>query len=308
MKHLKEHDLVREWLGGLLAGSAISFDGLTMIPLTVSTGAEPDWLLLDEALALGAAEVAEVSQAGAVPTLYVTNAGPKDVLLLDGEELVGAKQNRILNTTVLVRSSRTVSIPVSCVEQGRWAYRSRRFASGGRSLYASIRRKKAAQVHASLQMRQAYLADQADIWSELSERAANYRVQSPSSAMADVFIAHEHDVLEYQRALAALPLQVGALVYEGGDWMGLDLLPGARLFAGAWPKLVSGYAMDALGAKVVGQPTESATRRLDDLLNASVEVFPAVGDGNDCRFRGTGVLGAALLVDGIVGHLMAFPD
>src|SRR5258708_16987370 len=161
MKHLNEYDLVREWLGGLLTGSAISLDGLTMIPLSVSTGAGPDWLLLDEAVALGAAEVAEVSQAGAVPTLHVTNAGPKDVLLLDGEELVGAKQNRILNTTVLVRAGRTVSIPVSCVEQGRWAYRSRRFASGGRSLYASIRRKKAAQIHASLQMRQTHVSEQA---------------------------------------------------------------------------------------------------------------------------------------------------
>ena len=35
----------------------------------------------------------------------------------NGEELVGAKQDRILNTTILVASHSTIVIPVSCVEQ-----------------------------------------------------------------------------------------------------------------------------------------------------------------------------------------------
>jgi hypothetical protein len=41
----------------------------------------------------------------------------------DGEQLVGAKQNRILNMTVLVAAETEVTIPVSCVERGRWGYR-----------------------------------------------------------------------------------------------------------------------------------------------------------------------------------------
>ena len=40
------------------------------------------------------------------------------VLLYDGEELVGAKQNRILNVSVLVEAKSTLRIPVSRVEQG----------------------------------------------------------------------------------------------------------------------------------------------------------------------------------------------
>ena len=50
--------------------------------------------------------------------------------MLDGEELIGAKQNRILNTTVLVAAHTEVTIPVSCVEQGRWGYRGRQFRPG----------------------------------------------------------------------------------------------------------------------------------------------------------------------------------
>jgi hypothetical protein len=67
-----------------------------------------------------------VSEGGDVPTLRLTSAADRPVLLLDGEELIGAKQNRVLNTTVLVAAHSRLTIPVSCVEQGRWAYKSAR--------------------------------------------------------------------------------------------------------------------------------------------------------------------------------------
>ena len=56
---------------------------------------------LEEALADGTVKVTEVSAAGHVPELRVKNSGATPVLILDGEELVGAKQNRIVNVTVL---------------------------------------------------------------------------------------------------------------------------------------------------------------------------------------------------------------
>jgi len=105
---------------------------------------DPDWLTLAEAG--DAVTIEEVSEAGAVPTLRLTCAADLPVLLLDGEELIGAKQNRVLNTTVLVAAHSRLTIPVSCVEPGRWAYRSRRFSSGDTSLYASVRAVKVAKV------------------------------------------------------------------------------------------------------------------------------------------------------------------
>ena len=51
----------------------------------------------------------------------MSNPLDEAVLLYDGEELVGAKQNRILNVSVLVGAGAKMPIPVSCVEQGRWA-------------------------------------------------------------------------------------------------------------------------------------------------------------------------------------------
>jgi hypothetical protein len=85
------------------------------------------YITLDEALPRGLC-VAETSEAGSVPELVVENPLTERVLLYDGEELVGAKQNRILNVSVLVEAMSGLTIPVSCVEQGRWRRQSVHFA------------------------------------------------------------------------------------------------------------------------------------------------------------------------------------
>jgi hypothetical protein len=65
--------------------------------------------------------VTELNAGGSVPELRLENNADLPVLLVDGEELVGAKQNRVLNLTILAPAKRTTVIPVSCVEAGRWA-------------------------------------------------------------------------------------------------------------------------------------------------------------------------------------------
>ena len=58
-----------------------------------------EYLTLEDALPLGL-RVEEVDGGGSVPELAVHNPLEANVLLYDGEELLGAKQNRILNVTV----------------------------------------------------------------------------------------------------------------------------------------------------------------------------------------------------------------
>lgn len=298
-------DAGRRWLETLHAEAPVTFRAVTVLPLRAPAPVDPPWLLMLEALAAGSVEVTEISKEGSVPTLHVVNRASEDVLLLDGEELVGAKQNRVLNTTVLVRAHSTIEVPVSCVEQGRWRYHSRSFSASTHSLYASIRLKKAAQVHASLRARQSFGSDQVQIWHDLKERAKALKVKT--AAMAGAFAARTPELDEYTAALAPRPDQVGALVYGGGAWWGMDVLPSPRLFAAAWPRLLSGYVLDALWSQPEGRPDETGTERLAAFLDATVEIFPGVGAGDDHRFRGPGVLGAALVVDGVVAHAMAFP-
>lgn len=104
-------------------GQPSRYDGLAMFPLVGGKSGAADYETLDEALTHGTLRVREVSRQGSVPELKVDNRGERPVLVLDGEELVGAKQNRVVNLTVLIPALTTVKVPVSCVEMGRWSYR-----------------------------------------------------------------------------------------------------------------------------------------------------------------------------------------
>ncbi|MBT8446990.1 MAG: hypothetical protein KJO38_07570, partial [Gammaproteobacteria bacterium] len=91
-----------------------------MFPLLSEQNSPLDYLLLGDAVENGWARVQEVSDSGNVPELRVENKADRPVLIMDGEQLIGAKQNRVANLTLLLPAGKTTVIPVSCVEQGRW--------------------------------------------------------------------------------------------------------------------------------------------------------------------------------------------
>ena len=143
-------NVVAKALSGLKAGDSLTHEGLSVHPLIRESLLNKDYLTLDEALAAGLATVREVSESGSVPQLLFKNRGEQAVFLLDGEELTGAKQNRILNITVLARAGKDTVIPVSCVEAGRWSHSRPDFASAPRAQFSASRAKKAARVSENL--------------------------------------------------------------------------------------------------------------------------------------------------------------
>ena len=134
----------------LSLGPTHRFGRLAVVPLIDWTAKPSGWLTLDAALARGEVEVTEVSESGSVPELCLLNRSSLPIFLLDGEDLVGAKQNRILNLSILVPAASNFEVPVSCVEQGRWSWRSRGFQSAGRVIYSKLRRSNAEAVSQSL--------------------------------------------------------------------------------------------------------------------------------------------------------------
>ena len=62
-----------------------------------------------------------------MPEVRANNCLDKPVLILAGEEIVGAQQNRVSNTTVFIEAQTEIIIPVSCTEKGRWSSVSEEF-------------------------------------------------------------------------------------------------------------------------------------------------------------------------------------
>jgi len=95
--------LVCEYLSSIELGEVQEFQDMAVVPLFTALEHSTDYITLKEAMEKEHITVTEVDASGYVPELKVINQAEIPVLLLDGEELVGAKQNRILNTSILLK-------------------------------------------------------------------------------------------------------------------------------------------------------------------------------------------------------------
>ena len=93
--------IVSEYLAGVRLGEPAAIGRVGLVPLFNETETNTPYVALKTALELGTLLVEESHKSGTVGQLRVTNKGDVPVLLLDGEELAGAKQNRVLNLSLI---------------------------------------------------------------------------------------------------------------------------------------------------------------------------------------------------------------
>ena len=299
--------ILARWLSEMKPLPGSSFGGLTMLPLTGREADAPPYLTLDEALSSGKARVTEVSARGSVPELRFANLCDQPILLIDGEELIGAKQNRVLNVTILVPPKTELVIPVSCVEAGRWAGAGE-FRSAPHVMYATGRAEKLRSVGVSMSTAGTRRSDQAAVWRSIDSLATRQGVKSATSRLDDVYVARGDRIGKYVEELRASDGQLGAMFALGGKIRGIEAFDHPATLRKVLPKLVRSWAMDALSVEPGGETPQSpeVERRLGELAALSLSEHPAVGLGREVRFDSARVTGGALLHEGRVVHLCAF--
>src|SRR2546427_7245611 len=161
-------DIVRDLLeqgppAGLRLGSPQTAGRLTLLPV-FHDGPALEYVTFADAHKDGTAEITEVGGDGAVSTLEVKTSSKVPVLMIDGEILIGLKQNRVLNTTILVPPKTTLNVPVACVEAGRWRRTTARAARADYSLSPKIRALKRHSVTLSARAFGSFTADQGAVW------------------------------------------------------------------------------------------------------------------------------------------------
>ena len=296
-------------LSRIQIGAESTFGNMTIFPLLNGDSGSADYLTLDEALGRGLVQITEVSVQGSVPELKLNNESDEPVLLLDGEELIGAKQNRVLNLTIMAPPKRTIIIPVSCVEAGRWSPRSAKFTTSSNAYFAQGRVKKMAQVSSSLMSRGQARSDQDAVWADISLKASHLKAESATAAMSDIYERYTKRIDDYVGAFAAIDRQVGAVFTINGNIIGFDLFDSPGTFKKLLPKLVRSYALDAIDTdtkKAAAPSREPVEELLLAITQAEAKTFPASGEGVDVRLTGPNLMGAGLIVNGRVVHLGAF--
>ncbi len=302
-------------------GAGQSFENMTVFELLRPQNGGPEYITLREALEKGVFTVTEVSEGGSVPELMVANKGDVAVLLLDGEELRGAKQNRILNTTILVGPKSATKVPVSCVEHGRWSYQSREFLESGNVMHREMRMLNVQKVSESLRSVKQFRSDQGEIWDKVAELHCELAVPAKTGAMTDVYDAKEADLDGYLKSFRLAGGQKGILVFVDGQPAGLDFVSREAAFATLFPKLLKSYAMEAMllterrkkgrgkgdAEKALAKPSADEAREFLKRAAACEEKkYESVGLGWSYRYAGPGVVGSALAFNEKVVHMAFF--
>jgi len=295
-------------------GTAVRFHDLTLFPLLRACSTEASgYLLLEDALAQGLARVTELTAAGSVPELRFENESDQPVLLLDGEALIGAKQNRVLNVTVLAPAKQTIIIPVSCVEAGRWHMETPDFKTAGHVLYSLARANRTAHVTASMRSSGTRRSDQSAIWDDIAQKSSRMKSTSATGAMSAVYEKHALSVDEYVNAFICDPRQAGVIFFIAGSCIGVDLFDHPTTLRRLFPKLVRSYALDALEApattRQAGDLSDVAAKIFERMISAPNFTQPAVGMGEEVRIDDPSLSGAALWALERYVHTCAFvPD
>ncbi len=307
-------NITTEFLANIEIGKPRHFENMTIHPVRYKGAAGPDYISLDAALASGDVTIKEITEGGSVPDLVVHNKSGSAVLILDGEELHGAKQNRVLNTTILVAAGVEMTVPVSCTEQGRWSYLSDEFKSSQHVMRHDVRSRKMSTVHASLSEGRGYTSDQMKVWADLRFMSEESGVSSPTSAMSDTYKHHQKSIDTFVEAFPVEEGQAGLLAFIDGNLAGCDFLSRPGVYGKLHDKLLRSYAVDAVVRHPESETHEDAGPEGDpvaDFLAAIAQCkqqsFESVGMGKDVRFLGPDLIGTARAVEGVAVHAAFFP-
>jgi hypothetical protein len=261
-----------------------------------------DYRAFIQAVEFGAL-VKELESGAAVSRLVVANPTDLPLLIYEGEEVLGAQQNRPFDSSALVAAGERLEAQVSCVEQGRWDHRRHREAMrpSPQAADPSLRRSKRQAIE------QRGHADQGEVWASVAGRLADHDVASTSAAMSDLYEGRRGGLGELSGVVHHVEGQIGALACVAGVPVALDLVSRSEVFATLLGPLAQGYALDALGAPEAVARTAPAADFLRSALGAVRCERPTPGLGCAFSVRDSVLVGAGLEHKDELVQLSAFP-
>lgn len=284
-------------------GDPVAVGAVSLFPIFSDAPVAPPYLSGPAAEAQAVIEVSELGESATVPELLLHNTGTMPVLLVEGETLIGNKQNRTLNLSVLCPAHADIHLPVSCVEAGRWGspQASRRST---RHAPQRLRAVKYASVRDSVLGGRGRVSDQGAVWDRVAVYAAERGVDPPTAALEDIF-----DAASVDRALEQVrpaPGQRGVVIAIGGEVSSCELFDRESTLREYWDGLLAGVALDLGDDEPGACDRQVAEAFLDEVRATPVHRQRGVGLGEEFVLRSNALAGGGLHWEGALVHLAAF--
>ena len=163
-------------------------------------------------------QINEVSQEGQVNKIILKNLSKQHVFILDGDIILGAKQNRVFNTTMLVGPMKENYLSVSCIEKNRWQKSNSRFRPANFLSHKSLRKKKIDSYY----NRSRY--NQNEVWDEVNNLNKRYNQRSKTSSHTILHDSKKHLVDNLKDKFEINPNANGLAYFINGDLHGIEMI------------------------------------------------------------------------------------
>jgi hypothetical protein len=199
------------------------------------------YLSFSEAIAKNQVQISEVNKKGLVTKLSVSNKSSNNIIILNGELIIGTqiRQDRIVDSTVLIPGYATVLINTFCGEQYRWSPRLSNKISTSESLYfSSGRANNAADINTKL-------SKQCRIWSEISEKISDFNVKSFTNSVDQIYKKKKVNVEEIVNFFKIPSEAVGVALGINNQLVNIDIFSNNYMLQIYLPKIIRSIALDS---------------------------------------------------------------
>ena len=270
---------------------------MTVVGLSIPESNPIDLMSLEIGLDMGLVEISEISEGGNVGEVKVINRAVTPLLLLDGEEIIGSKQNRIVNTTIIIPANSEKIIPVSCTESGRWKYNSTKFHYSNHMATSRVRRDKLNSVSNSLRESNSFISNQSEVWNNIKKTEEDLRLNNKTCALHDSYNKKSSDIDDYKKSFMLHDNQNGLIVYVNGKLVGFEIIYNSTRYKEYHNKLIESYILDAISKQ--NEEYEKVNFNEEEFIKIIKELrcekFDGVGLGLDYRLENDNLTGSAMV-------------
>lgn len=275
-------------------GEPVFIKNLLLYPLYSDGEIGFNALSLEEAIKEGKAKIEE-KNGGSVNEVIFKNLSEEKIFALDGEEIIGALQNRVTNTAFFAEEESTFILPVTCVEEGRWEGKERVFSPGEIS-FASLRAILCKTTTQSLYRKKSFSSDQSLVWETIRKTLSTFRIKSSTLSMHDTYTSLKSEIEKYTESVD-FDNANGFIAFAGQKFLCMDYFSSKTLLRKYKLKLLKGYAIDAMMRK--NENTEIRNKKeikeiISNLNKGKISRYPSLSLGEEIRIENDKFIGRAL--------------
>ena len=256
------------------------YENFEAIPIKSDYFGKKDFLTLKKGYEMGLVEIKELENS-TVNTVSCKNDSVAPLILIDGDEITGAMQNRIINDTLLIPAKSTINIPVSCTEHGRWHTKGE--GAESRTFKPSL-----------------YSAN----------HSTRSRKSRATSALNDSYENLKDKQNDYLSKFHIEDGQNGVIFIVNGEVKGLELFYNHSIYKEYHEKLCRSYIIEAIVEKksVDNIDRLELMKVLENISQSEFKSKKSIGLGDNLKFSNDFGSGSGLVWEDELIHMTFFKD